>query len=149
MNEVGITKEDLINYRNFINKILKENEYFTIKYLEKKHYPNKLEKYGFEDDFYESIIGKMDRIKKIRFSGVKVFCKRNSRFTKIDFITDLINNIGIIDIYKLKNFLYSDYGIIVSKENLQEIIYESDLYYSKILEKVFRNKEEYYREVYK
>ena len=88
-------------------------------------------------------------MKKISFSGTKVFCIREEKFLKTDFIREVVNYIGTIDIYKLKKLLKKIYGIIIEKEDLQQIINESDLYYDKIIEKVFRNKEEYYKEVYK
>lgn len=145
----GIKKNDLIEYRNFIINNIGERKFFTIAYIENNYKLDKFEEYGFENEFFESLIGSIDKMKKIRFSGTKVFCIRNESFSKINFISDIINRIGTIDIYKLKEFLIREYGIIITKEDLQQTILESDLYYDKILEKVFRNKGEYYMEVYK
>ena len=145
----GIKKEDLISYRNFIIKNIGERKFFTIRYLEKNYNLNKFEEFGFEEIFFESIIKSIDRMKKIRFSGTMIFCIRNEIFSKTDFISEVVNRIGTIDIYKLKDLLRKEYGIEITKEDLQQTIFESDLYYDKIIEKIFRNKEEYYMEVYK
>lgn len=149
LEKEGIKKEDLISYRNFIIGNIGERKFFTIKYLETKYCLKQFEEYGFENEFYESIIGSIDRIKKIRFCGTKVFCIRNENFSKSDFVYTIVDEIGTIDIYKLKDLLRKEYGIIVTKEDLQQTIMESDLCYDKMLERVFRNKEEYYMEVYK
>ena len=149
LEEEGIKKEDIINYKKFIVDNIKEGKFFTITYIQNKYKLKEFEEYGFEDVFFESIIGSINGMKKISFSGTKVFCIREEKFLKTDFIREVVNYIGTIDIYKLKKLLKKIYGIIIEKEDLQQIINESDLYYDKIIEKVFRNKEEYYKEVYK
>ena len=149
LEKEGIKKEDIDNYKNFIVDNIGERRFFTIAYIQNNYKFNLFEEYGFEDIFFESIIQSIDMIKKIRFAGTKVFCIRKENFSKIDFISEIVNDIGTIDIYKLKELLKKEYGIIIEKEDLQQTINESNLYYDKIIEKVFRNKEEYYKEVYK
>ncbi len=149
LEEVGIKKEDIINYKKYVIDNIGERKFFTIPYIQNILKFNIFEEYGFENVFFESIIGSIDKIKKIRFSGTKVFCIRKDNFSKIDFISQVINDVGTIDIYKLKDLIKKEYGIVIEKEDLQQTINESNLYYDKIIEKVFRNKEEYYKEVYK
>lgn len=149
LEEVGIKREDIANYKSFIINNIGERKFFTISYILNNFKFNLLEEYGFENIFYESIVGSIDRIKKIRFAGTKVFCLTEENFSKVDFISKIVNDVGTIDIYKLKDLLNKEYGILIEKEDLQQIINESNLYYDKIIEKVFRNKEEYYKEVYK
>ena len=149
LEEEGIKKEDIVNYKKLVVDEIGERKFFTIPYIQSNYKIKMFEEYGFENVFFESILESIDMIKKIRFSGTKVFCIRKDSFNKIDFISEFIHDIGTIDIYKLKDLLKKQYGIVIEKEDLQQIINESNLYYDKIIEKVFRNKEEYYKEVYK
>lgn len=148
LKQVGIEKEDIIKFVDTIIDEMDKDEFFTVYFLENRNILTQFEDYGFEDVFFESILEHARKIKRIRYCNTKIFAVTEENFSKIDFIRSILNKYGNLDIYKLVSIMENMYGIKTTKEDLQQDIYNSEFYYDKILEKVFKDKKEYYEEVY-
>lgn len=152
LNELGIAKDVLNEYKKILDRNILLGEYFTIHFIHKECHFEPIDKYGFDDVFYESILYSQDEFAYVKMNGVIVFKKikagEKNRISKNEFIKTLIKNNKPIDIYDFINYLREEYDINSSKEEIQQICVETGLYYDKIMEKIFYSKEEYYREVY-
>ena len=100
-----------------------------------------------DDCFYESII-LADRINfsSTKFGLQRLFCKgKEAVFT--DFLYRLLEELESIDILDLEELLADKYGFKIKHDKLMETIKETNLYYDKIMEKIYIDYDTYFAEV--
>ncbi len=152
LNQLGITEDVINEYKKILDKKVSIEQYFTIHFIHKECRFEPIDKYGFDDTFYESILYSQDNFAYVKMDGVIVFKKikagEKNRISKNEFIKTLIKNSKPIDIYEFVDYLKKEYDIISSKEEIQQICVETGVYYDKIMQKIFYSKEDYYKEVY-
>ena len=152
LNQLGITEDVINEYKKILDKKVSLEQYFTIHFIHKECRFEPIDKYGFDDTFYESILYSQDNFAYVKMDGVIVFKKikagEKNRISKNEFIKTLIKNSKPIDIYEFVDYLKKEYDIISSKEEIQQICLETGVYYDKIMQKIFYSKEDYYKEVY-
>ncbi|MBO4858242.1 MAG: hypothetical protein J5527_06995 [Treponema sp.] len=143
---IGINKEDFVDFCKGVSK-LELPEYFALKQVKESGFYNKLFDLGFEDLFYECILARNDILfSSQHLSGKIIFSKGNKDITWFSLIEDIISENGM-DIYKLSDKLYKDFGIKADKSYILSRIYDSDLYYDKIMEKIYRSYDDYFEEI--
>ena len=148
LNELGITKEDISAFCEEVVDKFKDAEYFTLSNVRNLIDIYKLDDYGFDDIFLESIISNIENISYVKFSNNKIFSFINQSFNSKKFIVDNIGSRISIFIDKLQNEIEDKYDIEVSQEKIKNAIIDTDMYYSDELTKIYQNKEYYYEEVF-
>ncbi|MEG0407914.1 MAG: hypothetical protein RR623_03490 [Bacilli bacterium] len=150
LNKVGISKSDLQDFRNEILSKYKCGDFFTINSVEADYFENnKLEKFGFEDVFYESIITSDQSIKVLRIENNKIMYVGDRLISKFEFVQRIVNKFRSLTIYEMANYLKAKYGILVQECKIREIVKKSEVFYNSILDEAFVDKNEYLEEVFK
>ena len=143
LSELGINKEMINKFCNDVFTSFKNINYFTIYNIKKMIDTAWIEDNGFDDIFYECLVETIDNINCLRINNQKIY----------SFIDDNVEVEDIINEFMIEDSIYVDeliedikekYGIDVSSDKL---IY-SDKFYSRELNKLYLNKECYYKEVY-
>ena len=127
LNELGITKEDIKHFIDEINKVIKDEEFFSLYTLDKNNFLSNLKRFDFPDCFYETIISTITDIKTVSIKNNTLFIRTNEQATREKFINSFI--------YKDRTYIKD-----IKKEILDN--YNIDLYESYI--KDFINTKKYY-----
>ena len=149
LNKLGINKENLWDYCKSIEQNIGE-EFFTIHYLMKNGFEHKIDKLGFDDYFYSSILTESrDKFSYIRIGRNKLFKKTSEKITSVDFIEWILSSLekSSIEIYDLVDLLENEYGIFVDEYKIIELISESSVYYDRYTKKVYANYDVYFDEI--
>lgn len=143
----GYSKADLREITDSLALSKDRGAYFTIKSLRNEGFTSQFDELGMDDCFYESII-LADRINfsSTKFGLQRLFCKgKEAVFT--DFLYRLLEELESIDIFDLEELLADKYGFKIKHDKLMETIKETNLYYDKIMEKVYIDYDTYFAEV--
>jgi hypothetical protein len=146
LEQGGVTKEML---KDFINDMyeFEGDELFTISYLRKRGFEHKLDELGFDDWFYASLLRRDRRFKFRRFGRAVLFRKGNDIVTLDELVEHIVTRHRSIDTYDLIEFISQEYGIKVDPYSIPQMAKEKNLYYDKIMEKVYIDYDEYFEEV--
>ena len=148
LNSLGIEKEDIIKFCEDVELKFKDSDYFTLVNVRDLLEINKLDDFGFDDIFFDNIIGNIDNISYIRISNNRVYSFINNAFDSKKFILDNIGSRISIFVDELQNEIIDKYGIELSQYKIRNAIIDTDMYYSDELTKIYQNKEYYYEEVF-
>lgn len=143
----GYSKADLREITDSLALSKDRGAYFTIKSLRNEGFTSQFDDLGMDDCFYESII-LADRINfsSTKFGLQRLFCRgKEAVFT--DFLYGLVEELESIDIFDLEELLADKYGFKIKHDKLMETIKETNLYYDKIMEKVYIDYDTYFAEV--
>lgn len=143
----GYSKADLREITDSLALSKDRGTYFTIKSLRNEGFTSQFDDLGMDDCFYESII-LADRINfsSTKFGLQRLFCRgKEAVFT--DFLYGLVEELESIDIFDLEELLADKYGFKIKHDKLMETIKETNLYYDKIMEKVYIDYDTYFAEV--
>lgn len=153
LEEAGIEKKILKEYGERAKKEYLPGEFFTLYSLRNKLGENSLDKEGFDDIFYESLIFHTKGIRKISLDNNNVFYisinKGRYEYSAKDFIKDIIGVKEGIRLSEVINILEDDYGLIIENEYLIiELIRENKYYYNNTLNKIYTSKLAYLNDIY-
>ena len=142
----GITKSD---FSDFCKQVyaLELPEFFTLNQIKQIKFAHKLFELGFDDWFYAGILSRNDRLFSTQqIGGVLVLSKANKNITWGALLKSIIPENGM-DIYKLVDILNERFSMQVSKYDVLARIDDSDLYYDKIMEKLYCSYDNYFEEI--
>lgn len=148
LNEVGITKEQMLNFREEAINYFNKDEYFTLSKLRNKGFDHELEDYGFEDVFYERIIWGDDDIRSIPLATNAIYKKTNQDLSLKGFISEYMEKFYSINIYKFLEYFEKEYGLHLNIGKVISIFRNSQMYYSEELAKLYLDAEIFYEEIY-
>ena len=148
MDEIGLTK-DIIN--QFVNDVI--DNYSNVDYFSTFNIIDiiesyKLDEYGFDDTFYESILSNIESISSKSVSNTVVFSFVKNNFEYKDFIVDTLGDFTSISITEYEKKLKDIYNIEINIAKLKSVIDTIGYYYNDILDKIYIDKQYYYKEVY-
>ena len=148
LREAGITKKMLREYAEDVRRFCSHNECFTIKSLKNGGFSHELDALGFDDWFYASLLTEdREHFVYCRAGGTKVFRKGKTDFSTKDFIMHIIARETSIDIEELISMFYQEFGFQVDRWKIIELVNESSMHYSPIMEKVYIDYDTYFEEV--
>ena len=148
LEKFGVTMDDVRSYVDEVYNYLDDGEYFTIYSLKQSGFVSPLFELGFSDLFYASLFLADDRIAFRKMFGTAVMRKSTENVTKESFAIDRIQYHQIIDTYDFLNELNDDYGCHVEdKWDVIPLLQNTSIYYDKILDRLYANKELYYKEI--
>jgi len=143
---IGITKG---YFNDFCKQIytLDLPEYFSMKQIKGAGFNHKLFELGFDDWFYEKILAQNDNLfSSQQIGGRIILSKGEKNITWASLLEDIIPENGM-DIYRLADKLNADFGMKISKDDILTRTTDSDLYYDKIMEKLYRTYDDYFEEI--
>lgn len=143
LKKLGITKETLNKFCNDVYTSFENITYFTIYNIKNTIDISWIEDNGFDDIFYECLVETIDNIKFLRINNQKIYSFIDDNVEIEDIINEFMSEESIY-VDELIDNIKDKYGIDVSYDKL---IY-SDKFYSRELNKLYLDKECYYKEVY-
>ncbi len=147
----GINKKGINDFVDSIVLFSSSKKYFNLYSIQKEGFNNLLLDYGFNAEFYERIILTDDRIKVINHSSPKIFgFSKNNDASLNDFLWNyLYKYVGGTNLIDYIDDLNEDYGLEFNEENVKYRLITEGGYYSSAMEKMYKTKEDYLKEVYK
>jgi hypothetical protein len=148
LKKLGISKEDLFKIRAKIVDILRKEKYISIDNVRDILETTTLNDFGFDDIFYESLIGSIAEVNVLRINNNKIFSVMTKHMSRASFIESIVKEFGAIDIDELSEVIMKRYNVEVPYYKLKEYVVDTKLYFDKTLEKLYVDKKDYYEEVY-
>ena len=148
LNENGITAEKLQDYCNCVNRFVEGGSFFTVISLQLAGFSNPLDDLGFDEWFYSSVLVEdREHFSYQRIGGTRLFYAGKSSNLFSDFLNWLLDRLTKIDIYDLHDMLETQYGIVLPKDKVIELVKNTDLYYDTIMQTVYVDYDTYFEEV--
>ncbi|MEK4594540.1 hypothetical protein MKY21_04865 [Bacillus sp. FSL R9-9497] len=147
LENAGIPKNQLIDFQQKALEHVNGNEYFTLKLLHSRGFTHELEKFGFERFFYDRVLWAAN-IRTITLSTGYIFTVQETDVALIDFIQWVIQKCGVISIDDLDAYVKEYLGIVLDFSRVISLIKSTDIYYSEELNKLYKNKNMYFEEIY-
>lgn len=159
LNEsTGIRRIDLGSYAYSLFACTEPDVPFTVTSLRKQGFMHKLhavvDECGFDNTFYDSIVLyglAHEQIRRTRFSGVYMFCRKEGAFSSGDAVEYVVRQKGPIEVGDLIDAFQDDYGVVITAADINRAVQDKDLFYNEDLDMVMPNKEAnaaYLRELY-
>lgn len=150
-NELDITATDLSNFAKGVLRLMQRDDlrYLTIPRLLSIASGLKILDYGMSIVFYESALRYEGfALSSCRWCGRYVFCSDSERGCSAgSFVSWLVSQDGSAETQELLGILNDGYGIYVPRSRLLETIKDTDLYYSKELDRVFISHNQFINEM--
>lgn len=150
LEEKGIPLRLLKSYTQSIYDALPEKGYFSLYTLDKLGLTHSLVDYGFETIFYERLISTSDLFYPVTRNTPILFAKNIKHPATVNkFLEDeILNYEQGVNIFDFRDELKEKYSVEFEIYDIQNKLQKSGVYYSKSLEKLYVDKEDYLNEVY-
>lgn len=146
LNELGISKDNIKEFINKIEKVISENEYFNLYTLDKDNFLTNLKKHNFPDCFYETIISTIPNIKTFTVKNNVVFIKTDEQATREKFINSFVTKNKIF-VSEIKKDILEKYNIDLYEYYIKEFIDKKKYYFDNSIDCVYRSKDYYDEDV--
>ena len=154
LNQMDIYIANIKAYCSAIYDFTKNGMCFSIKSLRKDGFAHQLDDLGMEDIFYENLLKYDGRFLCYKMTNNYVFSTEKKPSVS-GIVFDVVKKHKIVSIYELQNILKREFGVnttIVSESGSlinQSLIFDENttLFYSKEFEKIYFDKEDFYKEV--
>lgn len=146
--KLGIAKEDLINYCQFVFEAVEDETYFTA-YSLQGVVSSKLDDLGFDELFYGALLSASGLFGYVRSYGSFILYKgQNTRYVSKDsFIVSLLSAYDSVELDDFIADCKEQYGVsITDRYDVTGALSGTDFYYDNIMGKIYRNKSYYYSE---
>lgn len=154
----GVRRFDLGSYACSLFARTEPDVPFTVTSLRKQGFMHKLDavvdECGFDNSFYDSIVLyglAQEQIKRTRFSGVYMFCRKEGTFSSGDAVEYVVRQKGPIEVGDLIDAFQDDYGVVITAADINRAVQDKSLFYNEDLDMVMLSKRmnaEYLRELY-
>lgn len=122
--------------------------YFTVPWLKRKVSNLSILEYELSDKFYESVLSAQDKLLASgTMAGVKFFAPRGYSMKGCDFIYSIVEREVSIDLDDLVDDLEHDYGIVMTRAQLSQLVRKAGLFYSPEFDRVYINHDRFILEV--
>lgn len=154
----GVRRIDLGSYACSLFARTEPGVPFTVTSLRKQGFMHKLDavvdECGFDNSFYDSIVLyglAQEHIRRTRFSGVYMFCRKEGPFSSGDAVEYVVRQKGPIEVGDLIDAFQDDYGVVITAADINRAVQDKGLFYNEDLDMVMLSKRmnaEYLRELY-
>lgn len=154
----GIRRIDLGSYACSLFARTERDVPFTVTSLRKQGFMHKLDavvdECGFDNSFYDSIVLyglAHEQIRRTRFSGVYMFCRKEGTFSSGDAVEYVVRQKGSIEVGDLIDAFQDDYGVVITAADINRAVQDKGLFYNEDLDMVMLSKRmnvEYLRKLY-
>ncbi len=144
----GITSDSVREFCDAVYDFASDEEYFTIKSLKDHGFSHEIFDFGFEDFFYANLLKYEPGLSYGKMFGSVVFMKGQHDVMRKPFVSAYVKKHKSIDVYDIVNNLKSEYGLPnVDRSDIKTALYDTDIFYDEILDRMYANEYEYRREV--
>ena len=146
LSDIGITREDIHDFCKEIYS-LDLPEYFGMKQIKETGFKHKLFELGFDDWFYERILSRNATLfSSQHIGGRMILTKGYKTVTWVSLLEYILPEEGM-DVQRLLLKLKQDFGMTIDKYGVLAKITDSNLYYDRIMEKLYPCYADYFAEV--
>ena len=155
LQKLGVTKDQLRNFCDEVYNFVEKHSYFTIEYLKRQGFTSAIDSLGFDTQFYISLLREDSRFANwqigrnvLFFAGeIKMFVSGNNYISIKSFVTDYLEKVRSIDIDELISIFEEEYNIKLEKSKIIEESKDTNLYYDRIMEKLYVDYDTYFEEI--
>jgi len=155
LQKLGVTKDQLRNFCDEVYNFVEKHSYFTIEYLKRQGFTSAIDSLGFDTQFYISLLREDSRFANwqigrnvLFFAGeIKMFVSGNNYISIKSFVTDYLEKVRSIDIDELVSIFEDEYNIKLEKSKIIEESKDTNLYYDRIMEKLYVDYDTYFEEI--
>ena len=143
----GVRRIDLGSYACSLFARTEPGVPFTVTSLRKQGFMHKLDavvdECGFDNSFYDSIVLyglAQEQIRRTRFSGVYMFCRKEGPFSSGDAVEYVVRQKGPIEVGDLIDVFQDEYGVAITTSDISRAVQDKGLFYNEDLDMVMLNK---------
>ncbi len=143
----GVRRIDLGSYACSLFARTEPGVPFTVTSLRKQGFMHKLDavvdECGFDNSFYDSIVLyglAQEHIRRTRFSGVYMFCRKEGPFSSGDAVEYVVRQKGPIEVGDLIDVFQDEYGVAITAPDISRAVQDKGLFYNEDLDMVMLNK---------
>lgn len=143
----GVRRIDLGSYACSLFARTEPGVPFTVTSLRKQGFMHKLDavvdECGFDNSFYDSIVLyglAQEHIRRTRFSGVYMFCRKEGPFSSGDAVEYVVRQKGAIEVGDLIDVFQDEYGVAITAPDISRAVQDKGLFYNEDLDMVMLNK---------
>lgn len=143
----GVRRIDLGSYACSLFARTEPDVPFTVTSLRKQGFMHKLDavvdECGFDNSFYDSIVLyglAQEHIRRTRFSGVYMFCRKEGPFSSGDAVEYVVRQKGPIEVGDLIDVFQDEYGVAITAPDISRAVQDKGLFYNEDLDMVMLNK---------
>lgn len=148
LNEsTGVRRIDLGSYACSLFARTEPGVPFSVTSLRKQGFMHKLDavvdECGFDNSFYDSIVLyglAQEQIRRTRFSGVYMFCRKEGPFSSGDAVEYVVRQKGPIEVGDLIDVFQDEYGVAITAPDISRAVQDKGLFYNEDLDMVMLNK---------
>lgn len=149
MNEKGINRLTIGDIIKKMKNQFSDTIYFSVENIKNEINIKNIIDLGFDDEFIENIVFYNSDISTLRINNHKLFTFLKKKMSIQTFIEDEMNKYRSISISDFVNNINDEYSIELTYDVVKGYVYGlSNIYYSQILDKLYIDKEDFYKEIY-
>ena len=148
LQAAGISKDMIQDFCDEVYEFVEENSYFSAKSIRKASFISDLYDLGFSDWFYANLLLSDDRFSFGYMYKTMILYKGKKNITIKSFESSLVKKAGSMDAFDLVTELTDVYGC--QPDDKSDVLYKlngSEIYYDKILDRLYANSDLYYQEL--
>lgn len=144
----GITKEMIQDFCDAVYDAVQEGTYFSSRSLRQDGFVSELYDLGFSDWFYANLLISDSRFSFGNMFGSLILYKGRENITIQSFLLSRVQEHICVDVLDLMTELKERYGCEISeKSDITYRLKNTQVYYDKILDRLYVNEEAYYRDL--
>ena len=149
MNEKGINRLKISEIIKEMKNVFSDTIYFSVENIKNEINIQNIVDLGFDDEFIENIVFYNNEISTLRINNHKLFSFLKKKMSIQTFIEDEMDKYRSISIGDFVNNVNEEYSIDLTYDVVKGYVYGlSNIYYSQILDKLYVDKEDFYKEIY-
>jgi DNA mismatch repair protein MutH len=145
LNKANINKNDLISFKKAVEKFMNYGEFYTWYSIENNGFRHKLIDLGFEQIFFESLLKRPGALKFMVINQITFFVKTIDDFNTSDLFQYLMGEESSISLNDLECKFIEEYDAVITRDSIINQVNQSELFYSRELERLFLNIDVYYQ----
>lgn len=148
LEKAGVTRELIQEFCNAVYNFLDDGMYFSVQSIKEDGFESELFDLGFSDWFYANLLISDNRFSFAMMYGNIIMYKGQENITIKSFEMNRIQERGSIDVYDLVSELTDRFGCkIYERFDVISKVQGTEIYYDKILDRLYANADVYYREL--
>lgn len=149
MNDKGINRLKINDIIKEMKNQFSDMTYFSVENIKNEISMQNIIELGFDDEFIENIVFYNNDISTLRINNHKLFSFVKKKMSIQSFIEDEMEKYRSISIGDFVNNVNEEYSIDLTYDVVKGYVYGlSNIYYSPILDKLYIDKEDFYKEIY-
>ena len=138
LNKFGITKSDLVEYKEKVIECIEDGAFFNYHLLSNQGYDFKKYVNGYETDYMiNSVLSTDDRLSSQKLGGTTVLFKGDAVVSIASLIDSIVKT--KLSVLEIQDLLEEQFGVVLDQYKIVEKISSSTLYYDRVTKTIYKN----------